>query len=68
MEIETGIKASNHVSVTTHEGEPVVVRAVPEYREVGILAGEKAAIYVLVKDLDTLIGALQEARDKVLRG
>jgi len=64
MEIDTGIKASNHIAEATGDGEPIIVRFVPEMREIGILAG-KTAIYVLARNVDTLIGALQEARDKV---
>lgn len=55
---KTGIKASNG------NGEEITIRVAglpPLAPEVGVLAGERAAIYVYKKDLPALIDALKEA-------
>jgi hypothetical protein len=57
MFTKTGIKSTNH------DGAEISVRVDKEWREIGILAGEKVAIYFPLRRADEIVKAILAARD-----
>jgi hypothetical protein len=60
MFTKTGITSTNH------DGAEISVRVDETWKEIGVLAGEKAAIYIPMRKLEDLIKALVDAKARAI--